>query len=510
MDYNAAGLVSSCSFGLFSGLICASLTAGRMKRMTIAVVVLSVLVSAVGIWQEALAYPAVLLALFALLCAYGAKPSDSGIAALTSAVCAFDIMVFTHGMISPSLEAYSYTLRYDFYYRFVHSPALIAAVALVVLLLLLIRFYRGALSAAIPVCVISLSLSAAATMILHMIFGQLIDYNAGKLNLPLPYQEVVSVVGLVCTVFMCVSMRLLSKRLPRAEGLGDTREFYMILSAIILMVIFYCCENTILNNYTSFDSEWYRQAMTILIVMMIITMLAALAAVCSYILRTRSEIAKTEHEMELTAMYRSEIKDMQQSIFDFKHDYIKIYSSMSSYIMKGEYDKLAVFFDTHITPLQTELFNLGDEEAALRLLSDGAVRGLVYSYVIKARKAGVTLLSDIREEVQEVDVPVIDLNRILGIFLDNAIEQAQKGDKTVCFAAIPENDHVLFVISNAAEEGDIEQMFGRGNTTKGEGHGRGLAIARKLCSAHDALSMHTYFKNGSFVCELYAEGRRSQ
>jgi two-component system sensor histidine kinase AgrC len=212
-----------------------------------------------------------------------------------------------------------------------------------------------------------------------------------------------------------------------------------------------------------------------------------------------------EREAEITSIYRNEIKDMQRDIFDFKHDYVKIYSSMSAFIINEEYDKLSEFFDKNIAPLQKELFDMDEDSRSLGLIEDGAVQGLVYSYIIKAKKVGVTILTDIREPVPTVSVPVLDLNRLLGIFLDNAIEQAAQNGSEVGFAAIPDEDSVLFVITNRAEGVDIERMFNRGESTKGNGRGRGLAIARKLCSAHDDLSLHTYIKDKKFICEIYAD-----
>ena len=505
-------ILSPAVSALCAGGMCAAMTAGRLKRSVFLLLVLPLLVSAVGVLHPAAAYPAVMLVTALLLYASGARPTDAAAAAFASAASAFLILVFINSIVAPTLEAYSYTLSGDFYYNGIKSPAVLAAAGvLVVSLIVMIRLIPldSEVSGAVPICIISLSLAAAAVMICHMIFGRLIEYNAKYFKVPLSYSMLTGSMSLVCCIFDCIFMRVLSARLELSEKLSDTKEFYLILAAIILMIVFYCCENTILNNYTSFDEPEYKYAVTMLIVLMLITILTALIAVCSYILRTRARQASMEREIEITEMYRNEIKDMQQNIFDFKHDYMKLYSSMSYYLINKEYDRLAEFFNTNITPLQEDMFSLDEEAAAICLLEDTAVQGLIYSYIIKAKKAGVSLYADIRENVPRLGVPVMDLNRILGIFLDNAIEQAQTGDKRVGFAAITEPDAVIFIISNSAENVEIEKMFRRGESSKGADRGRGLAIARRLCASHDEMSMHTYTKNGSFICELYIE-RASQ
>ena len=499
-------VLSPAVSALCTGCICCAMTAERLRGNRFLMIVLPIIAAAAGIWYSPLSYAAAAAVITAVLCVSGARLSEAVTAAFTAAASAFLILLLVNAMVAPTLEAYSYTLRSDFYYSGINSGTVLAAGAvLIVLMLLLSRFIRSenCMAGAVPMCVMSLSLAAAAVMILHMFLGRLIEYNAKYFKLPLSYSMLTGAIAVLCCIFTCIFIRVLNKKLMLADKLAEAKEFYFILAAIILMIIFYCCENIILNNYTSFDEPEYKYITTMLIVLMIITIITAFTAVCSYILRTRAKQSKIEREIEITAMYRNEIKDMQQSIFDFKHDYMKMYSSMSSYIINGEYDKLTEFFNKNIAPLKDEMFSMEEESAAIRFLEDKAVQGLIYSYIIKAKKSAVSLFVDIRENIPVLDVPVMDLNRILGIFLDNAIEQAQKKDKRVEFAALSEEDGVVFIISNTADGVDIEKMFRRGESTKGEGRGRGLSIARKLCASHDEMSMNTYAKNGSFVCELY-------
>lgn len=508
MVFDTASLIYTLVFGLCAGCICSAVTAKTLPGNGLFLTLMSVIVSVSGARVIPAAYPVVTVVLAGALILRGASGEDAAAAAITSAISSLVVLIFTNALFAPCLEAYSYTLNNAFYYSAVHDARVVAAavIATAVLIPLLIwRRRSGGIGSNLAICVISLSLAAAAVMILHMCAGQIVDYNAKHFKLPLPYALLTGSVSLLCAALMCTLIRIL-KRIMRLPGkIGETKEFYLIIAAIICTVVFYCYENTIINNYTTFDDPRYKYTVSILIVMMIVTILGALLAVCSYILRTRREQSRMEKEMEITAMYKSEIQDMQREIFDFKHDYVKIYSSMSTFIINKEYDKLADFFNSNITPLQKQLFSMDEDSRPITLLNDEAVQGLLYSYIIKAKKHGVSILVDISEQIPESPVPVIDLNRILGIFLDNAIEHAVQTDKTVCFGAILRDDCIMYVVSNSAEGVDTERMFRRGESTKGSGRGRGLAIARKLCAAHDSLSMHTYSRNGRFTCEIYVD-----
>lgn len=508
MEFNTVKLITSAVFAVGAGMISSALTKGIMQRSTLLMIIGSAIASVAGAWNEWFAFLPCTLMMFALLCSFKASAAEAAAVSLLSATASFVTLVFASAIIAPCLEAYSYTLSNAFYYDVVNSWVVIAALAAAIGFLPLMVWLcrqRDGLGSSMAMCVIALSLSLAATMVLHMCFGQLVDYNAKYFKLPMMYSVLTGAIAFVSMLLTCIVLKALRRSLKIPGRLSETKEFYMILAAIISTVIFYCYENTILNNYTSFDEPHYKYTVSILIVLMIVTVLATLIAVCSYILRTREEQSRIEKEIEITEVYRNEIRDMQREIFDFKHDYSKIYSSMSTLIMNKRFDELESFFAHNITPIQKELFAMDEGAKAIMLLEDSAVQGLVYSYIIKAKKLGVTLLIDIREPVPEAAVAVLDLNRILGIFLDNAIEQAAMSDKEVGFGAIRRGDSVVYVINNSCEQLDVEKMFKRGESSKGKGRGRGLAIARKLCASHDEIEMHNYTRNGKFICEIYVD-----
>lgn len=73
---------------------------------------------------------------------------------------------------------------------------------------------------------------------------------------------------------------------------------------------------------------------------------------------------------------------------------------------------------------------------------------------------------------------LIDLSRILGVFLDNAIEANSQVDKRkeiniALFKSM--SDSVIIIIENSynADSVNIEQIFKEGFSTKGDNRGKG-------------------------------------
>jgi len=79
-----------------------------------------------------------------------------------------------------------------------------------------------------------------------------------------------------------------------------------------------------------------------------------------------------------------------------------------------------------------------------------------------------------------------DLIRIVGIYIDNAVEEAEQlEDGEVDITIVETSKGVLFCVeNNFAVRPDIAKMVQKGYSTKGEGRGFGLYWAEKILERH--------------------------
>ena len=100
---------------------------------------------------------------------------------------------------------------------------------------------------------------------------------------------------------------------------------------------------------------------------------------------------------------------------------------------------------------------------------------------------------------------IIDLSRILGIILDNAIEASlESDDKRVNIAFINKNSSVIIVLINTFK-GDIpllSKLFKEGFSTKGENRGFGLSNLKDIIGKYMNISLDTYIENNEFYQEI--------
>lgn len=132
-----------------------------------------------------------------------------------------------------------------------------------------------------------------------------------------------------------------------------------------------------------------------------------------------------------------------------------------------------------------------DNEKIMSITSkipEGGLRATIYSKLCLMDKYNIKYKLDIAKDVKTVDL--IDMNeelivnicRILGVFLDNAIEAVDKlKDKTIEIELyLIDNDLYIDITNNFEGIIDLKKIENTNYTTKGNGHGYGLLLVNKI------------------------------
>ena len=208
--------------------------------------------------------------------------------------------------------------------------------------------------------------------------------------------------------------------------------------------------------------------------------------------------------------YTRNIEAMYDGLRSFKHDYINILTSLSGYIENGDMVELKDFFEEKILPTEN-LIMQGDYK--LNQLSNIAVleiKSLLSAKMIYAHEMGIDVTIDIPDCVSRFSMDTVDLARILGIFLDNAVEAAlDAAHPEVGLNIIQNPDTVAVIISNSLQDDDIalHKLKQQGFTTKAEHTGIGLTNAQKIICSYDNILWETTRQDGCFTQYLEIAGR---
>ena len=147
----------------------------------------------------------------------------------------------------------------------------------------------------------------------------------------------------------------------------------------------------------------------------------------------------------------------------------------------------------------------------LKYVPQGGLKGLIYYKIQEMLKNNVIVFVDISPQLQEVknsqnvNKYLEDISRIVGVYLDNAIQAVNElSEKYIILEIYLEDDNIVFSLSNNYKDKiNISEVDMKGYTTKGFGHGYGLSLVKDILSKNDVLTQKRELNGIYFVQKLY-------
>lgn len=214
----------------------------------------------------------------------------------------------------------------------------------------------------------------------------------------------------------------------------------------------------------------------------------------------------TEEFMQMESMkeYTGQIEDLYLDIRSFKHDYINILSSMHSYINEHNYEGLEKYFNQELMPAGSTLAFGDSAYGKLGFIQVPEIKSILYIKILQALKQGIAVTTDLKEKFSYFPMNVLDLVRVLGILLDNAIEaSALTDEKFLSITFLKDMENIYIQIQNSSPQiENVEELYQIKNSSKGEERGFGLFEVRKIIGQYSNVLLNTEYSNFVFTQKL--------
>lgn len=138
----------------------------------------------------------------------------------------------------------------------------------------------------------------------------------------------------------------------------------------------------------------------------------------------------------------------------------------------------------------------------------GGLQGLVYQKMLVTQENYINVILDVSSNVRKVDFSKLsskmnyDICRIMGIILDNAIEETIKFNRKEREIVISMYIDELFVIevSNRIKDNiELGKIYDKGYTSKEKGHGYGLSLLKKIIDENTNITNELKIINDIFT-----------
>ena len=219
------------------------------------------------------------------------------------------------------------------------------------------------------------------------------------------------------------------------------------------------------------------------------------------------ESAKLEQQRK----YILALEKNNNEIRKFKHDFNNIILGLDGYINNDDFDKekLKKYFNSTIMNFNNNIELNDIVIAKLNSIKVSSLKSLITNKVLVAQNNNIDVDINIEGEITDFYTDEMQLSRILGILLDNAIEASLEltENKKIDVNIIQIDKTTDIQISNTFNNigTSIADFNKEGFSTKGTNRGLGLSSAHEIANKLNML-LNTEIDGNTFIQNLSIEG----
>lgn len=201
------------------------------------------------------------------------------------------------------------------------------------------------------------------------------------------------------------------------------------------------------------------------------------------------------YQADLAQTHYAEVENMYRQMRGWRHDYRNHIQTMKSYAAAGDLEAICRYLDE----LDSDLSSVDTILKTGNKMADA----ILNSKISLAKSRGITVIADAHVPVA-LTTTELDLCVIIGNLFDNAIEANMalpEPERLIRVYMDMKNTQLYMSFTNMTAEKKRKKENGRFSTTKGRGHGFGLArvdaIVERCCGYINRNS-----EDGAFTTEI--------
>ena len=239
--------------------------------------------------------------------------------------------------------------------------------------------------------------------------------------------------------------------------------------------------------------SFYSTTLPLFITIIGLISLLAYFFISMYSLANTSKLAITTTDLEQEKENNKILKEMQDELHGFRHDFSNIMCTIGGYVQVKDMEGLSKYY-SQIQKDVIKINNLGTLNS--EVINNPAVFILISSKYSKALELGIQMNINVFIDLNKLNMKIYEFTRVLGILLDNAIEAAKECDKKIINIEIRKeskrNRQILLVENTYSNKNvDTEKIFEKKYSTKKGNSGLGLWEVRKILTKNTNLNLFT-------------------
>ena len=285
------------------------------------------------------------------------------------------------------------------------------------------------------------------------------------------------------------------------EGFKRYYSKYLLLLINISMFV-YMILVSILVIYRDklADADIWRGHINNFYIVLFFVMLLYLNAVSKEKLE-KEIIEQKDTQLNELSIYSHHVESLYEEIRSFRHDYINILTSLKLGIDNQDIEAIKTVYNGVLRDSGNQFYDSKFDIAKLSNIKNDAIKSILSAKLLEAQNRGISISVEIEEPVSNFRIELLDFITILSVLCDNAIEatiEAISPRMTVAF--MNNDDSLVLIIENSikSEKVDVNHIFAKGYSSKGEGRGLGLHNVNSVLEKYPKSTITTRSANHFF------------
>lgn len=326
----------------------------------------------------------------------------------------------------------------------------------------------------------------------ELLFAIILTYIL-RMNIENFYGVLICNVGIALILFLLIKIpKFLALLQGWLDKIVDLKKYYLIILIVTL-----CFSVSIIIYINYFNTTTKLK----FILNLIVIVTYAITTIILFNEKNNSTKIQYEYENALNNL------DEYEKMLDFQkvanHE-----NKNQLLVIKGMIDKKDSKLDEYIDSIILEKREVNEDFLyRTNIIPSGGLRGLVYYKLLSMKEKGINVDLNISNKVRKVELEKMgvslnkDLCKIMGVILDNARQAVEDLDQKNIDIEMnyADNEFIITVSNNFVGNLDLSEMDNVGYTTKGSGHGYGLALMKQLIDKNNCLDNQKYVYGQKFV-----------
>lgn len=308
--------------------------------------------------------------------------------------------------------------------------------------------------------------------------------------------------GILMAIMIALLQNFLAKKLHLNEIMIEfEKKNYSYLSiiciSILIIMAFAWTQIIIPKGKAEFRLE------EVMIIFLVITFSIVLVQYAYNLLKIKQENEYNQIVLHQQQLYIQDLEDIQQNMRAFKHDYKNMMSSLYLNSKEGNIKKVENLIQGMIDDFDDTIDSKMALTTQLSNIRESEVKSLLFKKITDIYHKKISFHLEVLYPLHKNKIQTIDLVRILGILMDNAIEEVEQNHNDLTLLILQEENSLTIVVENYVEkEVNINDINNSGFTTKKDHSGIGLQSLETIIEKYPNISHKVSCRNHRFIQEI--------